>query len=253
MLQSILVALTLLAIGWCMWTRRQTWHMRWDRALTLAVVLQGVGLALCIPMPGCYLGRALFAVTGIAHLRDYFGHLCFLAATASLMFGVASRLLPDDQIERFMRRIEYPIAVAAAAMLTCATMSRSLRHRPSSTDFFQVIPRDGWLTAYWLTYAAAGGYLLYYLADLLCILREDPRNRFIATVYIAAVRVGAVAVIAIAINAISAGIPSLWIWVPLCLSSGIATFTAGLSWRRRRRAAARPAKDFAHHVSSSSE
>lgn len=231
MLQSLIITPVLLLTGWCIWTRRYTWRMRWHRALTLAITLEGAGFFLCMPIQGEWLGPAIFSVAGIAHLRDYFGHLCFLAALAAMIYVVASRLLPDRHIESFMRRIEITGAVAALSMLVCLMSSNSLRRPPCCSDFFQV-PRDSWLSAYWVIASGICGYLLLYLVNLLFVLREDPRNRLIATLFITGASIRFVFIATLLTNTISAGrLSSIWIWVPLCISSGL--FAFGAAWPSR--------------------
>lgn len=241
MLQSMIVLPVFSLIGWCIWTRRHTWRMRWHQSLTLAVALQGVGFFLCVPIQGEWLGPIIFNLTGVAHLRDYVGHLCFMAAAGSLIYTVATRLLPARQVDSFMRRLEVPGATAAVAMLACMMSSPTLRHRPCCTDFFQM-SRDGWLVAYWIIYMGICGYLLLYLVNLLFVLREDPRNRVVATLFITAVRIGFVAIAAVLTNAVSPGhLSSVWIWVPLCISSGLAAVAGAWparGWLRGARSSA---------------
>lgn len=236
MAQNLLIIPVLTAIGCCLWMRRQSWRVRWDRALTLSILLQGIGFALCIPANSRYLGRWMFTLMGVAHLRDYVGHLCFLSAAGAMIYVAASRLLPDENLERFMRRIEIPAATAALAMLGCMIFSPALRHPTDSPDFFQA-HRDGWLVAYWLIYLGTCAYLLRYLVNLLFLLRQDDRNLVTASLYIAACRIGFIALILAVINVVSSRsqIHAVWILVPLCLASGLSVAAGAWSWWQRNR------------------
>jgi hypothetical protein len=81
---------------------------RWDRALTIGMALLAAALMLCAPLPGHYVWRLLYPITGIAHLRDYLGHLCFIAVVLCVIYSAACRLAPDDQVESLMRRADVP-------------------------------------------------------------------------------------------------------------------------------------------------
>lgn len=236
MLQNLFITPVLVATGCCVWIRRQSWRLHRDRVLTLVILFQGIGFALCIPANGRYLGRWIFALTGIAHLRDYAGHLCFMAAAAAMVYVAASRLLPDGHMEQFMRRIEIPAAAAALGMLGCIVLSPTLRHPSESADFLQ-IHRDNWLVAYWLIYMAVCAYLLRCLVDLLFVLRQDDRNRVTASLYIAACRVGFIALILMVVDVVSSEsqIHSVWIWTPMCAASALTVTASTWTWWRRAR------------------
>ena len=55
MTQSALTALALCFCGVTIWVRRKTWRIRWDRALTLSFLFQGLGFALSAPAMSHYL------------------------------------------------------------------------------------------------------------------------------------------------------------------------------------------------------
>jgi hypothetical protein len=63
MTQSALTALALCFCGGAIWVRRKTWRIRWDRALTLSFVLQGLGFALCAPAMSHYLEHLGLTIT----------------------------------------------------------------------------------------------------------------------------------------------------------------------------------------------
>ena len=235
MLQNLIVTMVLMSIVICVWIRRRSWPLPWDRGLTLSVLLQGVGFALCIPANGRYVGRLLFEVTGIGHLRDYIGHSCFIAASITMVHVAASRLMPDDQVGRFMRRVEVPAAVAAPLMLLCLLSTPQLRIPGAYPPDFFIVRHDAWLDAYWLIFVALSTFVLVTLINLLFVLRHDERNRVVATLYINACRAGFISVFLIFINVVAPGarIDSIWVWLPLCLSGALSVAASTVSWMRR--------------------
>lgn len=204
------------------------------------MLLQVAGFVLCAPFEGPTLGRMLFYLTGVAHIRDYLAHMCFISAILAVLYAVTMRLLPDEQVELFMRRIEIPNIVAAATMLMCLVKSRALKQLPRQDDFFDGPSGDAWLRMYWSTYWAIVTYGLIYLIVLLLVLRTDPRSRRTAQLLIVAASIG----IGAAIDGVAdtlIGVYTDWIWGGLAVASALAAATAASSWRRRT--AKRPRSD----------
>jgi hypothetical protein len=238
-LQAALIALALVLIGWCIWVRHLSWRCRrWDRALTIGMVLLAAALMLCAPVPGHYVWRILYPVTGIAHLRDYLGHLCFIAVVLCVIYSAACRLAPDDRVESLMRRADVPAAVAAQIMLIAVTMSGNLRQQRLNCPDFYDVPYDGWLRLYWATYGAVLAYLLVYLVRLLWVLRRDPRSQRGADLLLTAAAAGIPGAVTLVANALAAPSPhhlSLWAWFLACAPASLAAYACGASWRSRLR------------------
>lgn len=234
MIPSAFIFPALSMCGWSVWTRRRTWRgMEWDRAITLSVLCQGLGFFLCAPFESRFLGHAMFALTGVAHLRDFFGHVFFVCAACFVIYAAAGRVVPDHKMEPLLKKIELPSALAAGTMLACITLT----HSPGNDipDFLDV-PCDGWLKVYWITYGLAVAYLLRLLLVLMFLLRRDPRSRAAANLFIAATLVGMVAITALVTKVVAPlHITDYWIWAPLCASGGIAAYAAATSWRGRMR------------------
>jgi hypothetical protein len=234
MTQSAPIALALCLCGGAIWVRRKTWRIQWDRALTMSVLFQGLGYALCAPAMSHYLGQALFRITGIAHLQDLFGHVLFICAICCVIYACACRLVPDDELEALLHKIEIPGAVAGAGMLAAMTLSHNLTKKPPP-DFFDV-PCDFWLKVYWITYGAIVLYLMWFLIRLLWVLRRDPRSRTTADMFIMATGLGIVSFsLLLGRVLIPKFFPCVWIWVPLSMAGGLAAFAAAWSWRERMR------------------
>ena len=235
MTQSALISLPVCFCGGAIWVRRKTWRIQWERALTMSVLLQGSGFALCAPAMSHYLGHALFRITGVAHLHDFFGYVLFICAICGVIYACACRLVPDDELEDLLHKIEFPGAIAGGVMLAAITLSHNLS-RESPADFLDV-PCDFWLRVYWLTYGAIIIYLLCFLVRLLWVLRRDPRSRLTADLFIMATGLGLVsfAVLLTRIIINPGLVACFWIWIPLCASGGLAAFAAAWSWRGRTR------------------
>lgn len=234
MTQSALIALALCFCGGAIWVRRKTWRIQWDRVLTMSVLFQGLSFALCAPTMSHYLGHALFRITGVAHLLDFFGHVLFICAICSVVYACACRLVLDHQLEDLLHKIEFPGSVAAGTMLAAITLSHNLSRNPTP-DFLDV-PCDFWLRVYWFTYGALVIYLLCFLVRLLWVLRRDPRSRLTSDLFIIAAGIGLVSFAALLARVINPGlIARFWIWTPSCLAGGLAAFAAAWSWWGRSR------------------
>ena len=235
MTQSALTALALCFCGGAIWVRRKSWRIRWDRALTMSFLFQALGFALCAPAMSRYLEHALFRITGVAHLRDFFGHVLFICAICGVIYACACRLVPDRELESVLYKIEFPGAIAGGTMLAAITLSHNLSREPRP-DFLDV-PCDFWLRVYWLSYGAIIIYLLCFLVRLLWVLRRDPRSRLTADLFIMATGLGLVsfAVLLTRIIINPGLVACFWIWIPLCASGGLAAFAAAWSWRGRTR------------------
>ena len=107
MTQSTLTALALCFCGGTMWVRRKSWRIRWDRALTMSFLFQGLGFALSAPAMSHYLEHPLFRISGVAHLRDFFGHVLFICAICCVIYacGLPTRTRPRIGISAVQDRI----------------------------------------------------------------------------------------------------------------------------------------------------
>jgi hypothetical protein len=83
-----------------------------------------------------YLEHPLFRITGVAHLRDFFGHVLFICAICCVIYACACRLVADHELESVLYQIEFPGAIAGGTMLAAIALSHNLsanRPRISST------------------------------------------------------------------------------------------------------------------------
>jgi hypothetical protein len=182
-----------------------------------------------------YLEHALFRITGVAHLRDFVGHVLFICAICCVIYACACRLVADHELESVLYKVEFPGAIAGGTMLAAITLSHNLSQE-SPPDFLDV-PCDFWLRVYWLAYGAIVIYLLCFLVRLLWVLRRDPRSRLTADLFIIAGALGVVSFAALLTRImISPGlVAAFWNWTPSCVAGGLAAFAAAWSWRERMR------------------
>lgn len=236
MLHATVATLTLLVIGYIIWINRRRWRVPRKNVIYLSVAFQLVGFALCAPQQANYLGHLCHSLTGRWHARDYVGHLCFIAAAAAMTYAVIIKLIPPEEKESKLRRIELPSAIAAAIMLLALFSSHRLTGTtPPQRDFFNV-PLDTPLRIYWAIYWAILIYLIVYLIRVLLVLRrEDPRSRFAANIYLTASGIGFVLVTAITAD-LQLGIhiarPALWIG--LGTTTGLAAIAAARTVIKQR-------------------
>src|SRR6201987_1979712 len=99
MTQSALTALALCFCGVTIWVRRKTWRIRWDRALTMSFVFQGLGFALSAPAMSRYLANPLLRVSGVPALLAFCGNVLFICALWCVISACACRPVPDAAVD----------------------------------------------------------------------------------------------------------------------------------------------------------
>ena len=142
-------AFAVLSAIWALWVRRYSFGSSWDGAISVGVALYGLGSALESPWPA--VAAASFPLTGKYYLLPVLGNISYLAGTAMGLKSFYVRLLPDAEIGRFMRMRIMPVVVAAGTvMLLCAVASPMTATMPA--DHLYLVPLDGWLRMYFITY-----------------------------------------------------------------------------------------------------
>ena len=235
---TVLIAITLMCIGWSLWIRRVTWSCRWEVAATLNIALQGFAVFMMSPWASETIGRFLYDLTGKWNLEDYIGHDAYIVAASAVVYNALGRLQDDHAMQiTFKQYVERPATICIPLLLVTFSLGNGAAiYKP---DFFQV-PTDFWLTAYWLLLCGTLIYLLGYGCRALLILRKDPRSRRIANVYLAASISGIAACL---VRITTALVPSLqpfaafttltWIFACAC-GAGFALASAH-SWRIKTR------------------
>lgn len=181
---TVLIAITLVCIGWSLWIRRVTWSCRWEVAATLNIALQGLAVLLMSPWASETIGHFLYDLTGKWNLEDYLGHDAYIVAASAVVYNALGRLQDDHAMQiTFKQYVERPATLCIPLLLVTFSLGNGAAiYKP---DFFQV-PTDFWLATYWILLCGTLIYLLGYGCRALLILRKDPRSRRIANVYLAA-------------------------------------------------------------------
>lgn len=146
-------AVLLIVTTWALWVRRDSWRSRWDAPMTASIAFQTIGAAFDTPWPRFQI--AISQLAGGPHVATLVADLSYLTAAVLAIIAVYSRLLPDGRTtEVFNRRVLQSIAVVAATMIFAFVMSSAAR-TGSPLAHLYFIPRDGWLTLYWVVYCLA--------------------------------------------------------------------------------------------------
>ena len=145
-----LLTVQLLATAWALWVRRGSWSSRWDAPLTASIALQTIGAVFDTPWPAWQI--AVSRVFGGPHVGTVVANLCYLAAALLAVIAVYSRLLPDHWATAVINtRFLQPVFAAVTLMIVAFNLS-SATASGSPLVHLYFIPRDGWLTLYWVIY-----------------------------------------------------------------------------------------------------
>lgn len=231
---TVLIAITLVCIGWSLWIRRVTWSCRWEVAATLNIALQGLAVFLMSPWASETIGHFLYDLTGKWNLEDYLGHDAYIVAASAVVYNALGRLQDDHAMQvTFKQYVERPATLCIPLLLVTFSLGNGAAiYKP---DFFQV-PTDFWLATYWILLCGTLIYLLGYGCRALLILRKDPRSRRIANVYLAASISGIAACI---VRIVTSLVPSLQsvatsttlTWVFACACGAGFALASAHSWR----------------------
>lgn len=232
-------ALVLAIAIWAVYERRHTFGSRWDAPFTFGIIIFGLGTALDSPWPA--VAAASFPLTGKFYLLNTFGHICFLAGTATGIRGIYLRLMPDDVFGRFMRlRVAPLVAVPAAIMLVCVVASPVTSTMPAA-HLYRVKP-DVWLAVYWVVLIGAMTALETISVYGMFHLRREPDAVGVGA-QIAGVLAGGVGVALISVGAISGHIVfPVAVWLLSYLAIGGGAIAAVFMWRHRVAEITRPAR-----------
>ena len=224
-------ALAVLAAGWALWVRRDSFGSRWDGGITVGVALYGLGSVLESPWPA--VAAASFPLTGTYYLLPVLGNISYLAGTAVGLKSFYVRLLPDAEIGRFMRTWIAPVlAVAAPVMLVCVLASPATATMPA--DFLYGVPLDGWLRIYFTTYFLSVTMLLWAAVLGGFRLRGGPKSAAVVPLMVIAM-LGSLACLG-HLGALLSGHGQLIATAALSggyLATTVTALVCALSWRRR--------------------
>jgi hypothetical protein len=229
-MMSALIVVTLAAIFYSLWIRRDTWRSRWEAGASLNIALQGCAVLLMSPWASETLGPALHAITGRWNVEDLLGHICLIVAYTAIIHHGLSRLT-DEQQERglFRRHIEIPLVVGVPLLVAVFIID----DEPYHPDMFPAHVNSVWLGAYWLVLGGLLIYLLGYASRVLLILRKDPRSRATVDLYLISAAFG-VAANVIQTSTAWAGVDiTLPVWLCACLGAIGFAYGSARSWHAK--------------------
>lgn len=224
---------------WSVWVRRLTFGSRYDMPVTIAVALFGVGAALDAPWSA--IAAASYPLTGRYYLLNAAGHLCYIAGAAISIGAVYRRLLPDDDIEPFVRRVVLPIAGGSAlTMIVAIFLSRATT--TLTADHLYVVAPDGWMKLYWLAHFGATSVFGAIACYGVLHLRRDPRgvwlNLLLTSLAVAAAAGGAFGGWVVITGRVGPAWLLAWLLTYAAFASG--AIATALQWMTRQQTLLRP-------------
>ncbi len=228
---------------WALWVRRLSFGSRWDAPITVGVGLYGLAAALDSAWPA--MAAASFPVTGKYYVLPALGHICYLAGTAAGIRSVYVRLLPDEEIDAFMRtRVTPAVAIAGVAMLGCLIASPVTSAMPA--EHLYTVPMDGWLRAYFVIFLLTFTGLLWAAVFGGFLLRKEPNSGAVLPLMGTASTgsIGCLVILAAILSGRTELVPT-FVWPVTYLATAAASLICGIYWRRRVASLTRPADDSA--------
>lgn len=220
--------------AWSTWTRRATFHSRFDAGITAAAALFGIGALLDAPWSVCATASVPF--TGRYYGLMVVAHLCFLAGATASIASVYMRLLPADEFRRIMRTWIVPVAVGSAAIMITTFLMSSLPFAYSVPHLYLATP-DTALSLYWYATFGSAGALGGFVSYGVFLLRGDPRSVMGNLMLASAVLASLGCVLVVGWGMISGSIVVLHHVAWFGGYTGFAGFAlaAGVQWRHRER------------------
>ena len=230
--------LAVLACAWAVWVRRLSFGSRWDAPLTIGIVLYGLASALDTPWSA--VAAASYPVTGKYYLLNTVGHICFMIGNAAGARSVCIRLLPDEELDRFMRTRVIPlVAIAATVMVVCVIASPVTSTMTAA--YLYGVPLDGWLRVYFATFFLTMAATLWLTLFGGIRLSSEPPGPGAAFPLLGTASIGSLACLGfltLLLTGRSELIPRIW---PLSYATTtIAALTCVVMWRRRMADLTRP-------------
>lgn len=227
---SALITATLAVVAYSLWVRRHTWRSRWEIGASCGILLEGCALVLMSPWASAVVGPPLHRITGLWNLQTMLGHLCLIAAIASVVHHILVRLTDDHQLRAlFHSRITVPVRFGVL-LLVPAFVIAGERSQP---DLFSADLAGGRLTGYWLVTGSLIIYLSTYGGRALLILRPDPRATATVNTYLASSAFGIAGSMLQMSTAWSARDVSPGVWLCACLAVSIFAYGSARSWQAK--------------------
>jgi hypothetical protein len=229
-MMSALIIVTLAAVFYSLWIRRDTWRSRWEADASLNIALQGCAVLLMSPWVSATLGPSLHGIFHRWNVEDLVGHICLIvAATAIIDHGLA-RLGNEYQWRRIFRRhIATPLWVGIPVLVTVFIVANEGYH----PDLFPAHVSTLWFGAYWIVLGILLVYLFGYAARVMLIVRKDSRSTATANLYLISAAFGVAATV-IQVSTAEAGIDiTLPVWLCACLGAIGFAYGSARSWHAK--------------------
>lgn len=237
-------AVTIIAIAvltYTLWVRRITFRCRWERAMTVGLVLQMCTLLLLLPEAASITGYALYHLTGHKLMDAALGECCAVAATFALLYSAICRVVTDQELPDALALPQAVVTITIPTMLGTFMASHAPNLTPHS-DIFRVMT-DGWLTIFWILFCTTMMYLFGLTIRAMLAVRGDRRVtgwvRRVNNLYIAGCVCGICAVLIRLTTAIIRPLQpiedGILIWIASCIAGIVITTAAAQSWMNKKR------------------
>lgn len=225
-----LISVTLAAVFYSLWVRRDTWRSRWEAGASLNIALQGCAVLLMSPWASATLGPPLHHIFGRWNLEDLLGHICLIVAVTAIILHGLARLGDERELRGLFRRhIEIPLGLGIPLLVTVFIVADEGYH----PDLFPAHVGTLWFGAYWLVLGALLTYLFTYAVRVLLILRKDPRSTATVNLYLISAGFGVAATV-IQVATAEVGIDiTLPVWLCACLGAIGFAYGSARSWQAK--------------------
>jgi len=229
-MRSALITVTLIAVFFSLWVRRDTWHSRWEADASLNIALQGSAVLLMSPWASETLGPPLHYVFRRWNVEDLLGHICLIVAAAAIIDHGMARLGDHGQWRGIFRRhITLPLVIGLPMVVTVFIAANEDYH----ADLFRAHVSTALFGAYWIVLGILLVYLFGYAARVMLIVRKDPRSTATADLYLISAAFG-LAALAIQVTTAEAGIDiTLPVWLCACLGAIGFAYGSARSWHAK--------------------
>ena len=229
-MMSALISVTLAAVFYSLWVRRDTWGSRWEADASLNIALQGCAVLLMSPWASETLGPPLHDVFRRWNVEDLLGHICLMVAAAAIIDHGLARLGDQGQLRKiFLRHITGPLWLGIPVLVAVFIAANEGYH----PDLFPAHVSTLWFGAYWIVLGILLVYLFGYAARVMLIVRKDPRSTVTATLYLVSAAFGVAATV-IQVTTAEAGIDiTLPVWLCACLGAMGFAYTSARSWHAK--------------------
>ncbi|HEY1839194.1 MAG TPA: hypothetical protein VGG53_03040 [Mycobacterium sp.] len=229
-MMSALIIVTLVAVFYSLWIRRETWRSRWEADASLNIALQGCAVLLMSPWASATLGPPLHYVFRRWNVEDLLGHICLMVAAASIIDHGLARLGDQGQWRRIFSRHIRAALWLGVPVLVAVFIAADEGYHP---DLFPAHVSTASFGAYWIVLGILLVYLFGYAARVMLIVRKDPRSTVTATLYLISAAFGVAATV-IQVTTAEAGIDiTLPVWLCACLGAIGFAYGSARSWHAK--------------------